>query len=242
MTRKIKIEDKNTILVLQHGRIEDQVADIIVNWANSDMRSGPPSFFNIHKRAGIQLFNSVLTYEANMNKMRDCDTFTTVGGDLDCKLVLHVVVPLVKKSFVMAFRNMALTINEYMKENICRTMAIYIPEQADQCMVGIKEFLLDCGLKELRVLYLSDNEFNAMNNFFSKYEKKESLKNKFNYFIFNALSIIGSRRLIPKFLEDLMWNNKKRVKHIVEDEIIDNLAQNDNITGNKQKKLEKNIT
>lgn len=233
MIRKIKIEDKNTILVLQHGRIEDQVADIIVNWANSDMRSGPPSFFNIHKKAGIQLFNSVLTYEANMNKMRYCDTFTTVGGDLDCKLVLHVVVPLVKKSFVMAFRNMALTINEYMKENICRTMAIYIPEQADQCMVGIKEFLLDCGLKELKLLYLSENEYNAMNNFFSKYEKKVSIKYKINNLVFKILNIIGSHRLLPKWLENFMWSNKKVTKQTIDDKIIDNLASNDSITGNK---------
>lgn len=209
MFDKIKIEDKKTLIVLKHGRIEEQTADVMLNWVGPDMRSGPASFFRIHSKAGMQLFNSVVNYETGIRNMKDSDSFITMPGDLECKAVIHSIMPRSKNQYVMNFRNIMLTLQEYMKSNLCRSIVLYIPEQAEQCMVGIKEFLLDCGLDEVIVMYMSDAEHDKLNDFFTKLVKKPTNIEVFDNMIEKLLIFLGSKRRIPQYIENFLWNNKK---------------------------------
>ena len=212
MFKRIKIDGKATDIILKHGRIEEQNADIMLNWVGPDLRSGPPSFFRMHNKAGMQLFNSVVNYETGVRNMKDCDSFITIPGDLDCKAVIHSIMPRSKNQYVVNFRNILLTLQEYMKKNLCRSVLLYIPEQAEQCMVGIKEFLLDCGLKEVIIMYMSDVEFDKLNKFYSGFVKKSTYIDRFDDLITKMLAFVGSKRRIPYYIENMLWNNKKDKK------------------------------
>ena len=212
MKENINIQDKKTVIVLKQGNIEEQNADIILNWVNPDLRSGPPSFLKIHNKAGTQFFNNVISYETGIRNIKDGDCFITIPGDLDCKCVIHSIMPRSKNQYMINFRNIMFSLNEYSKNNLCRSMAIYIPEQPDQCMVGIKEFLLDCGLKELIIMYMTDIEKNKIINFYSKFKNKTSKIDKINILLEKIFIYLGKKNRIPIFFENLLWNNKKIVK------------------------------
>ncbi len=201
---KLRIQGSDTLLNIKKGRIEDETADVIVNWLHIDMRSGPNEFYNIHRKAGAQLFNSVITYEVGMNSIKHCDCFTTIPGLLDCRCVFHVIIPMVKKTYVRAFLNMAETIKTYKRENLCKTIALYIPEEHNSCLAGVKEFLLDCGLDEVTIVYSNDTEKEVILGFFERFI--ESKKDKYK-FIDDALKMIGGIK-IPRYIDWLLLGRK----------------------------------
>ena len=207
--RIIKIKDKDTIIKVKRGKIEEEDGDVILNWVYSDLRSGPNSFYNIHNKGGLQLFQAVITYEANLQRIPDCSCFTTIPGQLNCKMVLHSVIPTLKSLYSKSFFNIAQTLKTYMRGNICKTMSIYIPEQAELCMFNIKELLLNLGLEEVILLYKTENEFNVINNYFSAYEYKQTRKEKINDWINKTMIKIGSRRMLPFWVEKKLWSLKK---------------------------------
>lgn len=202
--RIIRLKDKDTLIRLKNGKIEDEETDVIVNWVYSDLRSGPNSFYNIHNKGGLQLFQAVMTYEANLINIPDCSCFTTIPGQLGCKLVMHSVIPTLKSLYSKSFFNIARTIETYKKNNICNSISIYIPEQVELCMYNIKELLLNLGLVEVVLLYKTDKEFDKMNNYFSSFEYESSKVEKFNELMDKMMISIGSKRL-PSWLERKLW-------------------------------------
>lgn len=211
---KLKIQGSNTLLNVKKGRIENEESDVIVNWLHIDMRSGPPQFYAIHRKAGAQLFNAVMSYEVGMNSINPCDCFTTLPGLLDCRCVFHVIIPMVKKTYVRAFLHMAETIKTYKKDNLCRNMSLYIPEEHNSCLAGVKEFLLDCGLDEVTIVYSTDEEREVILEFFDRFvdTKKDRYK-----FIDNALETIGNMRML-KPVEWLLWGRKLKKHGSIEQE------------------------
>lgn len=168
-----EIKDLPTRVRVKRGRIEEEKTDIIVNWVNPDMRSGPKSFYSIHMKAGPQLFNYTLSFD---DAITETDAFSTAPAQLDCKLVVHAVIPAVNKNgYLKAFYQIAETVKTYKEQNLARELSLYIPEQADICLAGIYTFLLDVGLKNVNILFLTDKEFKKINSFFEQYKKKDSL-------------------------------------------------------------------
>lgn len=170
--KRIEIQGYDTVVCLKEGRIEDEDVDVLINWVNPDLKSGPRSFYNIHKKAGPVLFNYTLGFEEIAH---ETDAFSTSSALLDCKVVVHAVIPQVKNGYLKAFFNIAETIKKYKEENLTRSVSLYIPEQADLCLAGVYSFLLDLGLKEVNILYLTDNELKRIESFFKKYEKKYTI-------------------------------------------------------------------
>lgn len=205
----IQLEGKETLVRLKQGRIEDEKSDVIINWLNADLRSGPQSFYHIHNKAGVQLFNAMLTYEVGVGNLKPTDCFTTLAGQLESRNVFHVVIPLIKTMYAKAFYNLASSIKTHKERNLCRTISIFIPEEANSCLAGIKEFLLDCGLDEVVIMYATDGEKNKILEFMRRFEHKLTFKDKLNLKTEKIMTSLGSKRL-PAKLEKMLWGRKQK--------------------------------
>jgi hypothetical protein len=175
MDKIYNIIGTSTKVRIKKGHIDESSADVMINWTKSDLRSGPPPFLRLHRAAGPELFNSVLDYEVNMAVINECDCFTTKAGMLNAKMVIHSVMPLYQGNYLKAFLHIAATMKVYMANNLCRNLVLYIPEHPSICLAGVKEFLLDLGLEEVIILYLTDNEFTYISSFFHKFQVKLNL-------------------------------------------------------------------
>ena len=209
---KIRIEESSTILCIKHGRIENEDSDLIINWLYPDLRSGPASFYHIHEKAGVQLFNAMVTYEVGVGNLKECDAFTTIPGQLDCKMVLNAILPNIITMYPKLFFNISETIKEYKKRNICNTLSIFIPCELEAHLMGIKNFLLDLGLHEINIMYLNTKEHEMISAFVERFKNKETKIDKLNNKIEQIFNIFGSKRRLPKFIEDFLWDKKKK-KH-----------------------------
>lgn len=206
----IRIEGKDTLLTIKHGRIEDENSDVIVSWMNRDMRSGPNSFYRIHQKAGIQLFNAVLSYELGIvGGVTECACFTTQPGQLECGTVFHVIMPEIKTLYARAFYNISETLREHSDRNMCSTVSIYLVEEVELCLASIKDFLMDCGLKEITILYLTDAEKERIINFYKPFEKKYNKKERLDILLEKIMYVFGAKRRVPEFVERLFDSTKR---------------------------------
>jgi len=191
MRDKYDIIGTSTKLVLRKGRIEDQDVDAIVNWVNVDMQSGPNSFYRIHDKAGIQLFEHTIAFDSSV---KEGDSILTRAGMLPCNIVLHAVVPVHKQTYLRCFYNMMENIKTYKKRKLLKTLALYIPEYPDLCLAGVKEFLLDLGLEEVVIVYITDNEFSKITSFFEEFVVKRSRRDRLEAAFWSGMSRLGALR------------------------------------------------
>ena len=227
--RTFDIVDKETRVVVRKGNIEEEATDIILNWVGSDLRSGPRSFFDIHLKAGPQLFNSFLSYEANMNSIRETDAFTTLPGLLACNLVVHAIMPTYEGNYMKTFMNIALTIGTFKKDNLARALSMYIPECPDIIMIGIKEFLLDVGLDEVVVLYKTESERKKICDFFGGFEVKHTLWDKIDVKIIAFLLNLGGLPTLDCVEKlELFFKNAGKARSLVK--LADDKQMNDKVT------------
>lgn len=88
-------KESSTLLLLKHGRIEDECVDVIINPTNAkaDLSINPVSQA-ISKKAGksLQIFCSELT-ESGVIITEKKSIFTKASGLLRCKKILHVYTP-----------------------------------------------------------------------------------------------------------------------------------------------------
>lgn len=175
--KEYQVEGSDTKIVLKRGHIHEQSCDAMLNWSNAEFRGGPAPFYRIHKAAGPQLFSNVLRYQANkMTAFSDGDCIATIPGELDCRVVLHVVVPNYKGLYMRTFMNIAETIKVYKKDNLCKNLTMYVNEMPDVIIEGIKKFLLDIGLDTITIMFLTDNEFKAIDKQIKLIERKLSFE------------------------------------------------------------------
>lgn len=183
-----RIKNSDTALIIKKGRIEEESGDAIINWCNLDLRSGPQSFYRIHNKAGMQLFDHTAGFEENV---KECDCFTTMPGMLDVSIVFHMVVPTNKGNFLKCFNNLAANITEYKKENPLRNLSVYVPNDPMLCLAGIKTFLFYLGLDSVTVLYMTDNELEIIEDFFKPFIESSFLYKVEKFFWFMMDKIGG---------------------------------------------------
>ncbi len=201
------IQNCSTKVVLKKGKIEEEAADAIVNWVNVDMRSGPKSFYNIHRAAGMQLFEYMIPFDETAV---ECDCFSTNAGQLSCNIVLHTIIPIHKMNYLFCFQNMADTIKAYKKKNILRSVAIFIPEMPDMILPGIHKFILNIGLEEVRILYRTDNEYKIISEYFSKFANKMTFRHRIEYKFWKFMEWFAGVKL--PFLSGMMLGKPAVIK------------------------------
>lgn len=158
----MKTKENNSIIV-QSGSVEEKEGDVLINWANSEFREGPPSFYNILKKTGYQPLSAIETFKANISKGRvvEGDSLTTIPGMIDYNLILHSLLP--KENFTFSWLNIMKTLNTYKKDNICRTVFFEIPDWNNlfnfigeffvyQSLVTNIKFVIVCHEMELKFL------------------------------------------------------------------------------------------
>ena len=212
----MKLKNTKTEINLVVGKIEEQKTDVIINWTNIDFKSGPRPFFSIHKKAGLQLYNSVINYESNIKNINYCDSFVTIPAQLNCNIVLHSIIPENKVLFNNMFRNISLTLEEYMKNNLCRKISIYIPEEIEKCIDGIVKYLLNINLKQIDIICYSEKEVKNIDNLLLEYKEKINILIKFSNLIDKILLLIGNFN-IKEFCGNFNFlkfkNKKKEINH-----------------------------
>ncbi|XP_066431375.1 protein mono-ADP-ribosyltransferase PARP14-like [Eleutherodactylus coqui] len=87
------ISNKNLVIHIKEGLLQDAATDVIVNSVGKDLRldSGGASKA-LYEKSGAQLQASLLT-EGSGGQVIDGSTFVTPGYKLSCKIVIHVVAP-----------------------------------------------------------------------------------------------------------------------------------------------------
>lgn len=107
------------------GNLQDTTADVLINWCFPDLKSGPDFFADVIKKADNQVYYS-LSYYRGYLKPSDC--VSTINGALRCNIIFHSVVPQVVEKYNDTFSNLFNSLTTYGKENLCRTIAISIPD------------------------------------------------------------------------------------------------------------------
>ncbi|KAG9469575.1 hypothetical protein GDO78_020194 [Eleutherodactylus coqui] len=87
------ISNKNLVIHIKEGLLQDAATDVIVNSVGKDLclDSGGASKA-LYEKSGAQLQASLLT-EGSGGQVIDGSTFVTPGYKLSCKIVIHVVAP-----------------------------------------------------------------------------------------------------------------------------------------------------
>lgn len=187
--KKVNIKDKNTLLIIKQGALEDQDTTVILNWTNRDMITGPKEFYRLHKKAGQQLYAYTIGFD-NFIKPGDC--LSTNPGQLDCLFVLHCIAPEYVGNVYAAFRNIKDTIVALQTTYKIKSLALSIKFFAEPCYGGVLKFLFDLGIEEIHIICDNKHEENQVYDFFKDYEYKKSRIDSINEKFHNMMIRLGN--------------------------------------------------
>lgn len=199
MTKKYALIGTDTVLILKQGLIEDESTDAIINWVYPGLRTGPESFFSIHKKAGNQLFSFAMSYELTVEEIKDADCFSTMPGLLDCRIVLHSVVPEFKQRYHTSYHNIAEVLQTYRKSYKCDSVSLNIIEAHDMQLVALFANLFHLGLKEIVIVYKKPEELKILEEYFGKLKRRKTLGEYVDSFLKWYGSVKWIRELTDKY-------------------------------------------
>jgi len=208
MIKKYNLKGTNTRLTIKQDLIEDEATDVIVNWINKDLRSGPQPFYRIHRKAGRQLFDFCMSYDMTQESLKNCDSFITMPGQLDCRAVVHSIVPEFKLTYHTSWYNIARVIETYMTDNKCDSVSLYIPDSYDINLNAIYELLFSIGLKDIVIVCNSDEEQELVTNFFRPFRYRKNINDLFETF----LKKFGTVKILDVLID--RYYGRKSIKRI----------------------------
>lgn len=186
------LNNTETIITIKRDNIIKSKEDVMLCWLNEDLKSNSKRIFDIHREGGMMMIDSVLNYETNINKINDCDVFTVDRTMLNNKMVLYGITPYHKINYKRAYDNIAATIKSYKKNNMCRSLALYVEEAHELQIECINMFLSNIGLKTITIYVNQDEESKITKILTSgKYIKRLTFKEKIDKLFDNLLEKIG---------------------------------------------------
>lgn len=198
---------KNTKLIIKEGSIEQKSCDIIINWVNLDLRSGPAEFYKINRIAGNQLFEFIMSYELLLKNISYSDCLSTQPGLLDCKLVLHSVIPEQKIMYNTNYYNIAKTIKTYKEKNICKSVSLFLNEEIELNIKCIYENLFNIGLEEINII-VKKEEKEIVKKLFYKYSTKKNV----NDYVDDFIKYLGENKKLDEYYDKIRKKFRKNNK------------------------------
>lgn len=116
--------DKSNKLIIKQGRIEEEKGDALLCWSAINLKSGPESFFRIHRKAGAQVLGSIILLEPHL---REGSAFTSIPGLTEFFVMIHAVLPIHPALYNDAFFNIVRTIKQYQESDVCRDLYLNFP-------------------------------------------------------------------------------------------------------------------
>jgi len=191
--------------------------DVALNWATHSFMSGPSSFYDLIKIAGIQPIEAINTFKLNIIKggFKSGDVLSTIAGLLKFNLILHCIMPN-NNDYHLTWRNIIASLKEYRKNgNICRNLYITIPkwEYAKDfivCFLSYKDLIKDL---EYVFIVKNEEERKKIESIFKSIAKKEIKKEsvllkKIDMFLEKIVLKISS--MFPSTVISVNGNNKKK--------------------------------
>jgi hypothetical protein len=116
--------DKTNKLIVKIGEIEESKGDALLCWIAINLKTGPISFYKIHRKAGPQVLSSFILLD---EYSKESAAFTSIAGMMNYYTIIHSILPINQNMYNDSFYNIIKTIIKYKETNICRDLTFSFP-------------------------------------------------------------------------------------------------------------------